>query len=215
MRSAWQWPGRHGLGVGCVDEQGGPIEGPFRRDAAGVEERGVADRCKFVVADIRDLVRADADRSWDVAMLLTLGPIFGDAGETVAVLRQLVMPGGLILIDDAYLDDAYLDDGLDPRDAQAQEMAESLEHCFDRARTILLLEAHGDRVIAERIYDNDEYRDWLRAMTAKILARARQLAPAHPRDADALLAFAERQRDLTEQLCGPLVGVLWLIEVGG
>jgi SAM-dependent methyltransferase len=164
-------------------------------NAAG---RGLSQRCTFEVEDVRRTVlRA---RGYDVVMLLGLGPMFGDAGSTIAVLRRSVRSGGLIVIDDAYLEPGA------PFDAE-------LVDCHDRVTTLRLLESSGDTVIAERVIDTDENQDWYRRVTEAIVARAQALAERRPDLAEGLLEFAARQRRETEVLSGPLVGALFALRV--
>jgi SAM-dependent methyltransferase len=213
LRERGLGPGSRALDLGCgkgaaaiatAQAFGGVVHGvdgmpEFVEHArARARAAGVGDRCDFRVADVRNVVGSEA--GYDLVMLLALGSVFGDAAETVGTLRRCVRPGGLVLIDDAYV-------------AEGAAVPEGAEGLHDRATTLQLLEAHGDRVIAERVMDTAENEAWCRAMTAQIVGRARELAAQHPDLADALLEFADRQRAETEILSGPVVGAMWLIEV--
>jgi ubiquinone/menaquinone biosynthesis C-methylase UbiE len=166
------------------------------RRRAGAE--GLGERCTFEVGDVREAVLRADDQ--DLVMLLALGPVFGDARETVGVLRRCVRPGGLVLIDDAFL-------------AEGQKLPEGAQDCFDHRTTVAFLEAHGDRLVGERLTDTEEAEAWCRAMTKEIVRRAQDLAEERPELAEALLEYAERQQRETEVLTGPLVGALWLLEI--
>ena len=61
--------------------------------------------------------------------------------------------------------------------------------------------------------DTDEDRAWYHEMTDKIIQRACDLSARHPDDAPLLMEFAERQRRETEDLSGPIVGALWLLQI--
>lgn len=160
--------------------------------------RGLSDRCSFEVGDVRDAVTAA--QGYDLVMQLALGPLFGNAADTVGVLRQCVASGGHVLIDDAYVGEGY-------------ERPEDASDCFDHETTVSLLEAHGDSLVVERVIDTDDDLSWYREMTEKILQRAGELSARYPDEAPALMEFAERQRRETEQLSGALVGALWLLRV--
>lgn len=171
----------------------------FVAHATGAARRsGFSERCRFEVGDVRRTVRGA--RGYDLVMLLGLGPLFGDAACTIGVLRRSVKPGGLIVIDEAYLEPGA------PLDAE-------LEDCYDRGTTIGLLESHGDEVVAERGVDSEENQEWYRQVTEAIAGRAEALAERHPERADGLLEFAARQRRETELLSGPLVGALFALRV--
>lgn len=183
--------GAHVLGVDGVTA--------FVEHAEAVaQRRGLSALCRFEVGDVRDAVTVA--RGYDLVMLLALGPLFGNAADTMGVLRECVAPGGYVLIDDAYL-------------ADGQAIPDDASDCFDHASTVSLLEAHGDRVVAERIIDTDEDIAWYRDVTDKIIRRADELSAKHPDEAPMLREFAERQRRETEHLCGPIVGALWLLKV--
>jgi hypothetical protein len=111
-----------------------------------------------------------------------------------------VKPGGLVLVDEAYLRDG----APTPDDA---------EDCFDRDTTVQRLEAHGDRLVVERVVDTPEAEAWCRSMTAEMVKRAHEVAREAPALASVVIEFAERQRSETERLEGPLVGALFLLRV--
>ena len=194
--------GKGAVAIALAREFGCMVHGvdgmpPFVRHA---EERaareGLVDRCLFVVEDVRATVRAS--RGYDAVCLLALGDLFGSAAETVAVLRECVRPGGLILIDDA-----YLADGAPP--------VEGLENCFDHAATVERLGAHGDELLAERVIDGPESREVYDAMTAAIVRRAEALASARPDAASLLRDYVERQTSEVDLLTGPVIGALWVL----
>jgi SAM-dependent methyltransferase len=160
------------------------------------EAMGVGDQCVFAEGDVRDA--AVQSRDYDLVCLLALGDILGTARETVATLRECVKPGGLILIDDAYL-----------RDGEAPP--EDVVNCFDHTTTLEGLGASGDQVLAELIVDGPDSEAHYRAMTANIAERVAALVAAHPEDAELLEGYVRRQQEEVEVLTGPLVGALWLI----
>lgn len=162
---------------------------------ARAQAQSLAELCAFQLGDVREVALLES--GYDVVMLLAMGPLFGDASETVGTLRRCVKPGGYILLDDAYL-------------AASAEM--ELEYCFDYATTCGLLTAWSDSIVAERVIDTADDHAWYAEMTGHILRRARVLAGRYPEHAEALLAFAERQRSETELLSGPVVGALWLLK---
>lgn len=63
--------------------------------------RGLEGRCQFVHGNLRDVLHQPMIH--DAVLMIALGPILGDAAATVAALRRVVRPGGLIVIDDGYL----------------------------------------------------------------------------------------------------------------
>lgn len=166
----------------------------------------LSDRCTFVVGDVREAVRHAED--YDLVLLLALGDLLGGLPETTHVLTHCVRPGGYILLDDAYLAEAVADAG----DAETAEGAEPFAGCHDRETTVALIELAGARVIGELSSDDEASHAWLASMTDQVLARAVELSRTRPDLAPHLLDFAHRQREETQALLGPLVGVTWLLQ---
>jgi len=175
---------------------------PFVAHAAARAAReGVAERCTFEVGDLREVVRTARDQ--DVVMMLALGDVLGPLEQTVRTLLGCVRPGGLVVLDDAYFDATQLDD---PR-----VIPDEFGGLPDRAASERLIAAAGARIVDERRADTAEAFDWLQEMTARVLARAEALAALHPRLERSLREFAVRQCEETQDLLGPVVGVLWLL----
>lgn len=206
-------PGARGLDLGCgkgaaalaVAERFGlqmlgldALPAFVEHARAAADRRGLLARCHFDVGDLRARVAAGGD--FDLVMMLALGDLLGDSAETVAALRACVRPGGYLLIDDAYL----------APDADPDDPA--LQGCSDRAGLVAGLCAQGDRVVHERVIDGPGEQAFYAGTTARIVARCEQLAPQHPALAEAIRAFAERQRQEVALLSGPVVGALWLLQ---
>ena len=179
-----------GLGVDGVEAF---LEHATRR----AHSLGLEDRLAFDRRDVRSLVSEAPDH--DLVMLLALGPVFGDASETIARLRGWVAPGGLML-----LDEAYLPDDLDAEDVH-WEFGLSVDELVRE------LTQHGDELVAELVYDTPEYRDWCGEVAAQIQSRARLLAERAPELARELTEFAERQSEETQSAESPFVGALFLL----
>jgi SAM-dependent methyltransferase len=156
-------------------------------------------RCVFDVGDVRAVVATARD--YDLVLMLGLGAVLGDTAGTVAALRRSVRPGGLILLDDAYLAErGATDDGADLHDSEG---------------LLRRLESHGDQLIAELCVDTVENERYCRGATARVRARAEGLAERHPALRNALLEFADRQRLETATLRDSVVGALFVVRVGG
>lgn len=186
---------KFGCTVHGVDGMAAFVEHAERRASS----QGLAESCIFAEADIRDAVVQSRD--YDLVCLLALGDLLGRADETIAALRQCVVPGGFMLIDDAYL-----------REGAAPHP--DLVDCYDHADTLALLQAHGDQVVAELVVDDQDSAANYQAMTTAIVARADELARTHPDHAELLAAFAKRQREEEELLTGPVVGAVWVLQRG-
>lgn len=159
-------------------------------------DMGLSEICLFTEADVQDAVRQSRD--YDFVCLNAFGGALGRLDEAVGVLRECVAPGGLILVDDAYLKEGAEPDG-------------DLAFCYDRITTLGLLTAHGDEVLEELVVDGPESVAHYQWVTSSIVSRAEELSQQHPESASLLREFAARQAVEVEVLTGPLVGALWLL----
>jgi 2-polyprenyl-3-methyl-5-hydroxy-6-metoxy-1,4-benzoquinol methylase len=158
---------------------------------------GLDDRARFEQADVRDVV--ERARDYDVVCILSLGPVLGDPGQTVGSLRQSVVPGGHMLIDDGYLRDA-------------KDKVPGYEDYQDHESALRLLQSHGDRLVEELPCDPHRLKEWNERATLAIERRAVELAERQPSLRDKLRGYVENQRRETELLTGPIVPTLWVLQ---
>jgi SAM-dependent methyltransferase len=159
--------------------------------------KGVDARCRFVRGDVRD--RLDGPAAHDAVLLLSVGPIAGDLERTVAGLRTLVRPGGLIAIEDGFL----------PDEVPAPEGCEQLASLSEARRH---LTRHGDELVFERVFSPQATRAMNERNTSLIRARAHRLAHLHPQAADALYAYLAGQERATELLGDAIPCALWVVQ---
>jgi len=159
-------------------------------------ERGVAAQCEFREGDIRDFLGQSGQ--YDALLLLSVGPVSGDHQSTVRDLRRLVRPGGIIVIEDAFL-------------ADAAACAPEWEGYATRAETLRRLTAFGDVLIHETVCAPDQTRSLNEGNTALIRQRARQLQASHPDLAVAIDAYVARQERETQILGQDLLCAVWAL----
>jgi SAM-dependent methyltransferase len=158
------------------------------------EEAGVAHRCTFRCADILKLI-GEIEPA-DVAIFAALGDVLGPLDETIGVIRQLVKPGGHMIISDDFLED------------ETTTSLPSYEEYVSRAETLRRLQAHGDVIAREIIEpDTEEEED----EGALIRRRALALAQKHPELAEALRRFADDQDRAYEYIADHLVAAIWVV----
>lgn len=165
---------------------------------AKAREAGVAGRCRFEAADIREAAGGPAE--YDVAILAAVGAVMGSYEATVGWLRRAVRPGGYMVIDDGYL--------LDP---SPENRPPGYEYCRDREETIRELTAHGDVIEKEVIVPTAELRAYNQSNTECIRARADRLARQRPELASALEAYVQSEIDECRYLEEKTVAAIWLL----
>lgn len=178
------------------------VEGfpPFLEAARGLaEERGVSSSCVFRRGDIRQILRCGGDgERFDVALLLSLGPVSGDHQKTVGELRNLVHPGGLVVIDDGFLADGV------------EELvgAEGYAHHDETRRR---LTAWGDELVVELVSSSEQTRALNEKSTELIRKRARRLAKERPDVAPLIDQYVARQEHETRVLGTELICATWVL----
>ncbi|HSV44059.1 MAG TPA: class I SAM-dependent methyltransferase [Candidatus Bathyarchaeia archaeon] len=65
------------------------------------KEYVVGHLCRFEAGDIRERVKCL--RGFDVIILGSIGPVFGDHSQTLGTLKECVTHNGIIIIDDGYI----------------------------------------------------------------------------------------------------------------
>jgi len=163
------------------------------REAAAAA--GVADRCRFLAANIATLEVPPAD----VVIYGALGDVLGRLDETVGILRRYVKPGGVMIVSDPYL-----------RAGDAPSFP-GFESLVTREETLRRLQAHGDVVEGEVVEEPEVSETYHDDDNAQISQRVAALADQHPHLREALLAFASSQQAETDYIEESLVAATWLL----
>lgn len=172
---------------------------PFIQEARErAQEMGVASRCQFVCADMRDAL--GEARDFDVVIYASIGGVLGKFDQCVAKLRRCVHPGGYMLIDDGFLADP--------------EKVESpwYEHCATHQETLRRLTANGDILLREVIIPTDDVKALNRKSTELIRRRVEKLAKLHPEAADSLFWYVEKQERESEIMETAVTSAVWLLQ---
>lgn len=90
-----------------------------------VKEHGVDLLCHFEVGDIRERVKSL--RGFDIVILGSIGPVFGNYFQTLESLKECVTDDGIIIIDDGYIanDSEYTHPLILKRDVVLKQIIES------------------------------------------------------------------------------------------
>jgi SAM-dependent methyltransferase len=164
---------------------------PFVEQARAAAE-GLS--CRFEHGDLREALRRP--ECFDAVLLIALGPVLGDPAATVGALRGVVVDGGLMVIDDAYL-------------AGTPPSADWAGYP-DRAATEAALTRHGDALLA-RAERTPAMQAFNQRALDLIRARVEALKAARPELEDMLERYLERQAFETDVLAGPVVPAVWVL----
>jgi SAM-dependent methyltransferase len=158
-------------------------------------EHGVGGLCQFEVADVASAVTETG--GWDVAVWGAAGNLLGGPEQTLAAMHDVVRPGGWVLLDDAYVD---VEEAAGRTDLGYPTFAQWLAMFADAGLNPVAADAGDD------VEDVDNQAD-----TARIRARADELAVRFPDRAGLFDGYVRAQEAESEDLDGPLVGVTWLL----
>lgn len=164
------------------------------RARARAEALGLAERCRFEVADIRAWT---GEGRFDIIVLAAVGPVLGDVETTLRRLEGWLAPGGLVVVDEV-----YVPDGASCRNAAYNQTRGDLTASIARA---------GFRLLAEGQASEDGRGEENQAMFAAIRTRAASLARRHPEDRDLFEAYVASQAREFEILEREVVDVTLLL----
>jgi len=161
------------------------------------KEYSVDSICTFETGDIRTMVKTLG--KYDVIILGSIGPVFGDYHATLSELAPHLKSGGLIIIDDAYIaDDSDAEyPGILRKSELEKQVADAGMKLIDE---ITINEIQG----ATEVFD-DEFRD--------LRKRCLELVEKYPEDKDMLLAYVERQKREYEALTTDITPAMFAIGV--
>ena len=194
--------GKGAVAVALAEQLGVRVDGidafqPFLLAARALAAaRGVSPRCRFEQGDIRHLLGREAQ--YDVALLLSVGPVLGDYEQTIAGLRRLVRAGGYIVIEDG-----FLADGVAP-----QPWAEGYAA---HSETLRQLTASRDVVIQEVICPAEQARSVNQRNTDLIRQRARLVRASHPAFEQLIDEYVARQERETQMLGRDVHCAIWVL----
>lgn len=162
------------------------------------EEAGVSELCRFRIGDITREVYAE--NGYDCTILGAVGDVLGTPEQTVRLLKKTVVPGGFIIIDDAYLPDADATLAYQHQDyLQRKEWLAGFARCGVRLVEEISVEGHP---AAESNASDME----------KIRARAEELKVRYPERRNLFNTYVANQENEYHDLEQMLIGVVWLLQ---
>lgn len=164
-----QRPGCKCYGIDAIPE--------FIEDARWkAREHGVEHLCTFETGDIRDKVKSLS--GYDIIVLGSIGPVFGDYRATLTTLSACVKKGGIFIVDDG-----YIEDNSDYRHPVISK----------RSAVVEQIDAAGMRLIEEHITAAGSIRESDDYIFEKLSARCRELIRMYPEKERLFLDYIQSQ----------------------
>ncbi|MBT8052830.1 MAG: class I SAM-dependent methyltransferase [Xanthomonadales bacterium] len=194
--------GKGAVAVALAEQLGVQVKGidafqPFLQAARALAaERGVSHRCRFEQGDIRNLLVQE--EQYDVALLLSVGPVLGNYEQTIAGLRRLVRAGGYIVIEDGFLADGVA-------------LLSSVEGYAGHSETLRQLTACGDVVAQEVICPMEQTHSVNQRNMDLIRQRASLVRASNPAFQQLIDEYVARQERETQILNTDVHCAIWVL----
>lgn len=142
------------------------------------KEYQVGHLCHFEVGDIREKVKSL--QGFDVIILGSIGPVFGDYSQTLRALKTCVADGGIIMIDDGYIanDNDYLHLLVQRKDVIDQQILDS-----------------GMELIDELVFNKEDIKESDSAIYENLEKRCLELIKKFPEKAALFKDYIQRQKE--------------------
>lgn len=182
-----------------VHVQGMDIFPPFIEEARSQAALlGVEALCHFEVADIcEDLEHRGP---YDVVVLASLGAVWGTIADTIKAIRNVVRPGGFMVIDDSFLKHS------------AKSDRKGWEYYRGYKETIEELTIAGDKLQGEALLPQHALSAFNDQVTKHITKRAHILGEQYPELKTILDDYLHWEADECEVLESETTWAVWLLQ---
>jgi SAM-dependent methyltransferase len=147
------------------------------------KEYNVEQNCHFESGDIR--IRITDLKDYNLIILGSIGPVFGDYYSTLSTLSKCIKESGLIIIDDGYIDDGS-----------------HYSHPLMEKRSVILKKISdvGMRLIDEVIINQDEIKKSDDYIFENLKRRCHELIEKHPNKSRIFINYLKNQEKENEVL---------------
>jgi cyclopropane fatty-acyl-phospholipid synthase-like methyltransferase len=183
--------------LGCRVDGVDALSG-FVEVARGQARRlGLEHLCRFELGDLRETVQHA--HGYDAVLLIAVG-VLGSTAEMVGGCRRCVPPGGVIIIDGAYLREPGKLDFPGYRELTTRD------------ETLRQLTSFGDHLVRERTIPVEAVHAQNQRYTGWIERRAEELSARHPEHADAFHAYVNKEQQECAILETAVTCATWMLQ---
>jgi SAM-dependent methyltransferase len=171
---------------------------PFIEEARQrAQGMGIGDKCRFEQGDISQAITGPGD--YDMVLLIWMGGVLGDAAQSIRRIRQLIRPGGLMVIGDGYLREGVRAD---------HPLLKRFE-CHETLQEKLTM--HGDLLVNELEIPADMTNAFYREYINSLRKGAKKCAEEHPEHAGILWEYVNSNDLICKVMESAVQSCLWLI----
>lgn len=147
------------------------------------KEYNVEEHCHFERGDIR--TRISDLKDYNIIILGSIGPVFGDYYSTLSTLSKCLKQNGLIIIDDGYVEDGS-----------------NYSHPLMEKRSMILKQISdvGMKLMDEVIINQDEIKESDDYIFENIKRRCQELIIKHPDESSLFINYIKKQEEENEVL---------------
>jgi len=142
------------------------------------KERNLQDKCLFITADMRQEIKNV--QQYDVIILGSIGPVFGDYYETMEILKKHLTQSGVIILDDGYIEDER-----------------TFEHKFTIKRSVLFKQIDNANMKVKKEYfdiDNDKSNEYEIELN-NLIKRCLELGKKYPEKKKLFAEYMAKQKE--------------------
>jgi len=180
--------GCEGYGIDALPE--------FIEDAKKYAKKNkVEQRCEFEVGDIRRMV--NDLKGYDVVVLGSIGPVFGDIKTTLLNVNNCIKDDGLVILDDGYLS----------ADSQLKSPI-----YFNQADTLKQIESAKMRIVDQIVLSSEFIKKSNIEIYNQIRKRSIEMMDKFPEDHSIFEGYLKSQEEENDILENHITCVTWLLE---
>ena len=175
---------------------------PFIEEARQhAQDLGVDGDRQFKQGDIKQAIAGLND--YDMVLLIWVSGVLGGVAKSIHRIRQMIHPGGLLVIGEGYLKEGVRAD-------------HPILKRFDRYEALLeKLTMHGDLLVSELVIPADRINDFYREYINSLRRGARKCAGDFPEHAGILWDYVNSNDQMCKVIESAVESCLWLIRKSG
>jgi cyclopropane fatty-acyl-phospholipid synthase-like methyltransferase len=159
------------------------------------QKNKVEEKCVFEIGDIRRLV--DGLKGYDIVILGSIGPVFGDINSTLLKVNNCIKDEGLVILDDGFLSaDSQLNSPI----------------YFNKAETLQQIESAKMKIVDQVELSSEFIKKSNKEIYNHIKKRSLEMMKKYPEDQSIFEGYLKSQEEENDILENHITCVTWLLK---